>query len=87
MAGRVTLNGVPRDQLSNPVGVAYVPQSDFLLPSLTVRETLEFSCKLRLAKGTPPGVVQVLRTVPDKEAPTARRDLTQAVHEGGFSAE
>ena len=47
MYGHVALDSVPREQLPRGL-VAYVPQSDYLLPTLTVREVLWYSARLRL---------------------------------------
>uniref|UniRef100_H3GDX6 ABC transporter domain-containing protein n=1 Tax=Phytophthora ramorum TaxID=164328 RepID=H3GDX6_PHYRM len=74
--GDVTYNGTPRDTLIKrlPQLVAYVPQADTHLPTLTVRETLEFahSCngvgpserdEKHLVRGTPEDNQAALDTV------------------------
>ena len=43
--------------------MAYVPQFDFLLPTLTVAETLRYSALLRLPKDTQGHEVQVRRPI------------------------
>ncbi|EIE21490.1 hypothetical protein COCSUDRAFT_66913 [Coccomyxa subellipsoidea C-169] len=47
--GQVTLDGQPRRSWASRL-VAYVPQFDFLLPTLTVAETLRYSAQLRLPR-------------------------------------
>src|SRR5204862_6435930 len=49
-AGGVLLNGRPLFQQyeSFRTNVGYVPQDDIVHPQLTVREALEYACKLRL---------------------------------------
>ncbi|BDA44712.1 probable broad substrate specificity ATP-binding cassette transporter at C-terminar half [Coccomyxa sp. Obi] len=47
--GHVTLDGQPRRSWASRL-VAYVPQFDFLLPTLTVAETLRYSAQLRLPR-------------------------------------
>ncbi|KAJ3241698.1 hypothetical protein HDU81_011022 [Chytriomyces hyalinus] len=48
VSGTLTFDGVKVNPLDASKLVAYVDQDDLLLPSLTVRETLYFSAKLRL---------------------------------------
>jgi ABC-type multidrug transport system ATPase subunit len=55
IAGRYSSNSVLVDgrvvfNRHSHVGVGYVTQTDFLLPYLTVRETVEFAANLRIAK-------------------------------------
>ena len=45
--GLVYLDSAPREQLPRGL-VAYVPQSDYLLPTLTAREVLWYAARLRL---------------------------------------
>jgi ABC-type multidrug transport system ATPase subunit len=52
--GAVLVDGAPR----RAADVAYVPQADHLIPTLTVQECLRYSALLRLPRGTPPGEVQ-----------------------------
>ena len=56
--GNITLDGQPRKAWASRL-VAYVPQFDFLLPTLTVAETLRYSALLRLPKDTQGAEVQV----------------------------
>jgi len=56
VAGAVSWDGAPRPRWSRRA-VAYVPQFDFLLPSLTVSETLRYSARLRLPPATPRSVI------------------------------
>ena len=58
MYGNITLDGQPRKAWASRL-VAYVPQFDFLLPTLTVAETLRYSALLRLPKDTQGAEVQV----------------------------
>ncbi|KAJ3022015.1 UNVERIFIED_CONTAM: hypothetical protein HDU68_009354 [Siphonaria sp. JEL0065] len=51
ITGSLTFDGVPFNAKDSKHTVAYVDQDDLLLPSLTVRETLLFSARLRLAEG------------------------------------
>lgn len=48
VTGRVTVDGEPRKSRQ----VAYVPQADHLIPTLTVLECVRYSALLRLPKGT-----------------------------------
>lgn len=50
--GHITLDGERRRAWASRL-VAYVPQFDFLLPTLTVAETLRYSAQLRLPAATP----------------------------------
>ena len=50
--GHITLDGEKRRAWASRL-VAYVPQFDFLLPTLTVAETLRYSAQLRLPATTP----------------------------------
>ena len=50
--GHITLDGEKRRSWASRL-VAYVPQFDFLLPTLTVAETLRYSAQLRLPATTP----------------------------------
>ena len=56
--GHITLDGATRKAWASRL-VAYVPQFDFLLPTLTVAETLRYSALLRLPKDTEGAEVQV----------------------------
>ena len=56
--GNITLDGKTRKAWASRL-VAYVPQFDFLLPTLTVAETLRYSALLRLPKDTQGHEVQV----------------------------
>ena len=56
--GHITLDGKTRKAWASRL-VAYVPQSDFLLPTLTVAESLRYSAQLRLPEGTQGQEVQV----------------------------
>jgi hypothetical protein len=56
--GSITLDGHPRKGWTSRM-VAYVPQFDFLLPTLTVAETLRYSALLRLPRGTSQDEVEV----------------------------
>ena len=58
--GNITLDGQTRKAWASRL-VAYVPQFDFLLPTLTVAETLRYSALLRLPKDTQGPEVQVRR--------------------------
>jgi ABC-type multidrug transport system ATPase subunit len=58
VSGRVTLDGQPRQPWAARM-VAYVPQFDFLLPTLTVAETLRYSAQLRLPPRTRRAEVEV----------------------------
>ena len=58
VSGRVTLDGHDRRAWASRL-VAYVPQNDFLLPTLTVAETLRYSAQLRLPRRTTGAEVQV----------------------------
>ncbi|KAI9339608.1 hypothetical protein BDR26DRAFT_918973 [Obelidium mucronatum] len=51
ITGSLTFDGVPFNPKDANHTVAYVDQDDLLLPSLTVKETLLFSARLRLAEG------------------------------------
>ena len=53
VTGHITLDGEKRRGWASRL-VAYVPQFDFLLPTLTVAETLRYSALLRLPASTPP---------------------------------
>jgi ABC-type multidrug transport system ATPase subunit len=55
--GSVTFNGQP---MTDRISRAYVRQEDFLIPSLTVRETLQYSADLRLP---PPTTAQERREI------------------------
>jgi ABC-type taurine transport system ATPase subunit len=57
VSGRITLDGHERRSWASRL-VAYVPQNDFLLPTLTVAETLCYSAQLRLPRGTSAAEVQ-----------------------------
>ena len=64
VSGRILLDGHERRSWASRL-VAYVPQNDFLLPTLTVAETLRYSAQLRLPRGTSASEVQVCsRSVP-----------------------
>ncbi len=56
--GQVTLDGQPRRSWASRL-VAYVPQFDFLLPTLTVAETLRYSAQLRLPRSATAAEVKV----------------------------
>ena len=56
--GIISLDGQPRKRWMSRM-VAYVPQFDFLLPTLTVRETLRYSAQLRLPRSTTQAQVEV----------------------------
>ena len=58
VTGIITLDGQPRRAWAARL-VAYVPQFDFLLPTLTVSETLRYSALLRLPRGTGAAEIQV----------------------------
>lgn len=58
VSGRILLDGHERRSWASRL-VAYVPQNDFLLPTLTVAETLRYSAQLRLPRGTSAVEVQV----------------------------
>ena len=60
VSGRILLDGHERRSWASRL-VAYVPQNDFLLPTLTVAETLRYSAQLRLPRGTSAAEVQVRR--------------------------
>lgn len=60
VSGRILLDGHERRSWASRL-VAYVPQNDFLLPTLTVAETLRYSAQLRLPRGTSAVEVQVRR--------------------------
>ena len=47
VSGTITLDGQLRRSWASRM-IAYVPQFDFLLPTLTVAETLRYSAQLRL---------------------------------------
>ena len=53
VSGHITLDGEKRRGWASRL-VAYVPQFDFLLPTLTVAETLRYSALLRLPASTAP---------------------------------
>lgn len=53
ITGEVCLNGHPQDPLSFRRCTGYVEQFDEQQPELTVRETVEFSAKLRLERTDP----------------------------------
>lgn len=57
--GHVTLDGQPRRSWASRL-VAYVPQFDFLLPTLTVAETLRYSAQLRLPRTATAAEVKVV---------------------------
>lgn len=57
--GHVTMDGQPRRSWASRL-VAYVPQFDFLLPTLTVAETLRYSAQLRLPRTATAAEVKVL---------------------------
>ena len=71
VSGRILLDGHERRSWASRL-VAYVPQNDFLLPTLTVAETLRYSAQLRLPRGTSAVEVQVRRG----HAPTLRGQAT-----------
>lgn len=48
LAGSVTYQGKPRDPSTWKRTIGYVEQDDAMLPRLTVRETIDYSAKLRL---------------------------------------
>lgn len=52
VTGRVLLNGRPRDAAFKRIA-AFVQQEDYLIPTLTVRETLMYSAELRLPQAMP----------------------------------
>lgn len=56
--GQVSLDGQPRRSWASRL-VAYVPQFDFLLPTLTVAETLRYSAQLRLPRAATAAEVKV----------------------------
>ena len=58
VCGNITLDGQPRKGWASRM-VAYVPQFDFLLPTLTVAETLRYSALLRLPRDARGHEVQV----------------------------
>jgi ABC-type multidrug transport system ATPase subunit len=58
VCGNITLDGQPRKSWASRL-VAYVPQFDFLLPTLTVAETLRYSALLRLPRDASGHEVQV----------------------------
>lgn len=58
VCGNITLDGQPRKSWASRL-VAYVPQFDFLLPTLTVAETLRYSALLRLPRDAQGHEVQV----------------------------
>ena len=58
VVGSITLDGQPRRSWASRL-VAYVPQFDFLLPTLTVAETLRYSAQLRLPADATAREVQV----------------------------
>lgn len=58
------MDGHPRKSWASRI-VAYVPQFDFVLPTLTVAETLRYSALLRLPRGTKPSEVEVSLSPPD----------------------
>ena len=60
VVGSITLDGQPRRAWASRL-VAYVPQFDFLLPTLTVAETLRYSAQLRLPAHATAREVQVWR--------------------------
>lgn len=53
LSGDVLINGKPRKGRD----VAYVPQSDYLIPTLTVHECVRYSALLRLPRNTSPGEI------------------------------
>ena len=53
LTGTVLIDGKPR----RGHDVAYVPQSDNLIPTLTVQECVRYSALLRLPRDTPPGEI------------------------------
>ena len=61
--GHVTMDGQPRRSWASRL-VAYVPQFDFLLPTLTVAETLRYSAQLRLPRTATAAEVKVLLSPP-----------------------
>ncbi|KAJ3338608.1 ATP-binding cassette sub- G member 2 [Gonapodya sp. JEL0774] len=52
LSGSVLVNGAKRDRRRWKREVAYVEQEDLLLPTLTVRETLNFAAEIRLPDAT-----------------------------------
>ncbi|MGK0186852.1 MAG: ABC-type multidrug transport system ATPase subunit/pSer/pThr [Verrucomicrobiales bacterium] len=60
-AGKVTLNGHPRDEIDDMSGlVGYVPQNDIVHLELTARQALQFSARLRLPARTPSAEIERL---------------------------
>jgi ABC-type lipoprotein export system ATPase subunit len=55
VGGAVLVDGAPRRGRD----VAYVPQADHLIPTLTVQECIRYSALLRLPAATPPAEVQL----------------------------
>lgn len=53
LQGSIMIDGAPR----RGTDVAYVPQADYLIPSLTVAECVRYSAQLRLPRDTPAAVV------------------------------
>ena len=74
VTGSVTWDGSPRPRWGRR-GVAYVPQFDFLLPSLTVAETLRYSARLRLPPATPRSTIDAA-----VDATLATLRLTDVAH-------
>lgn len=63
--GHVTMDGQQRRSWASRL-VAYVPQFDFLLPTLTVAETLRYSAQLRLPRTATAAEVKVLLLSPSE---------------------
>ena len=53
VTGEVTLNGHPQEEVSFRRCMGYVEQFDTQTPQLTIRETMEFSARLRLDENDP----------------------------------
>jgi ABC-type multidrug transport system ATPase subunit len=53
ITGEICLNGHPQEELSFRRCMGYVEQFDVQSPQLTIRETVQFSAKLRLEESDP----------------------------------
>ena len=75
--GSIEFNGIAPLEWINAGEIAYVQQHDRLLPNLTVRETLLFAAKLRLADSMP--LIQKIQHVDDIILDLGLKDVANSI--------